>query len=102
MVSLANELVIHAGYKVSYIHVPVPIERDDDAFFAPFRTLALPTGCQPYLGLVHAKDGAAGALRRTQAAKKAVASFGIASECGLGRCKTPTEVRKLLDLHADV
>jgi hypothetical protein len=102
MVSLANELVTHVGHKVSYIRVPVPIERDDDAFFAPFRTLVLPTGCQLYLGLVHAKDGAAGALRRAQAAKKAVASFGIASECGLGRCKTPAEVRKLLDLHADV
>ena len=102
MVSLANELVKHAGHKVSYIHVPVPIERDDDSFFAPFRTLALPADCELYLGLVHAKDGTAGALRRAQAAKKAIAKFGIASECGLGRCKTPADVRMLLDLHADV
>jgi hypothetical protein len=82
--------------------VPVPIDRDDDAFFAPFRTLALPADCQLYLGLVHAKDGTPGALRRAQAAKKAITKFGIASECGLGRCKTPADVRTLLDLHAEV
>lgn len=80
----------------------MPIERDDDEFFAPFRKLGLPADCQLYLGLVHAKDGTEGALRRAQAAKKVVTNFGIATECGLGRCKTPADVRQLLSLHADV
>jgi len=38
----------------------------------------------------------------TCAASKVVANFGIATECGLGRCKTPDDVRRLLNLHADV
>lgn len=102
MVSLANELVKHAGHKVAYIHMPVPIARDDDAFFAPFKSLAFPAGCQLYLGLVHAADGTEGSLRRANAAKKVIPEFGIASECGLGRAKTPADVRKLLDLHGEV
>jgi hypothetical protein len=102
MVSLANELVKHAGRHVTYIHMPVPIARDDDAFFAPFKSLAFPADCELYLGLVHAADGAEGSLKRARAAKKVIPKFGIASECGLGRAKTPADVRKLLDLHGEV
>ena len=102
MVSLANELVRHAGHKVSFVHMPVPIARNDDAFFAPFKELSVPADCQLFLGLVHAADGTEGTLKRAQAASKVVANFGIATECGLGRCKTPDDVRKLLNLHADV
>lgn len=102
MVTLANALVASAGHPVSFVHMPVPIARDDDAFFAPFRQLDLPADCQLFLGLVHAADGTAGALRRVKAARKVVADFGIATECGLGRCKTPDDVRKLLALHADI
>src|SRR6185295_14872345 len=99
MVSLGNELVKHAGHKVAYIHMPVPIARNDDAFFAPFKSLAFPADCQLYLGLVHAADGTEGSLKRASAAKKVISQFGIATECGLGRAKTPADVRKLLDLH---
>jgi len=102
MVSLGNELVKHAGHKVAYIHMPVPIARNDDAFFAPFKSLAFPADCQLYLGLVHAADGTEGSLKRASAAKKVISQFGIATECGLGRAKTPADVRKLLDLHAEV
>ncbi len=102
MVSLGNALVGRAGRAVSFIHMPVPIARTDDAFFAPFKQLALPAGCQLFLGLVHAADGIGGALKRAEAARKVIGNFGIATECGLGRCKTPDEVRRLLDLHADI
>jgi hypothetical protein len=102
MVSFANELAQKAGHRVSFVHMPVPIARSDDAFFAPLRGLALPSSCQLFLGLLHAADGTEGALRRVRAARKVVANFGIGTECGLGRCKTPAEVRNLLDLHADV
>jgi hypothetical protein len=102
MVSFANDLVEHAGHRVSFVHMPVPIARSDDAFFAPLRDLALPSSCQLFLGLLHAADGTEGALRRVRAARKVVANFGIGTECGLGRCKTPADVRILLDLHADV
>jgi len=102
MVSLGNELVKRAGRKLSFVHMPVPIERNDDAFFAPFKELSLPPDCRLFLGLLHAADGAQGALSRFLAAKKVIPHFGIATECGLGRCKTPDDVRSLLNLHADV
>jgi hypothetical protein len=102
MVSLGNALLKHAGHKVSFLHMPVPIERNDDAFFAPFRDLALPDGCQLFLGLLHLADGVQGSLKRAHAAKKVVSGFGIATECGLGRAKTASEVNRLIDLHAEV
>ena len=80
----------------------MPIARNDDAFFAPFKELSVPADCQLFLGLVHAADGTEGPLKRAEAASKVVANFGIATECGLGRCKTPDDVRRLLNLHADV
>ena len=41
-------------------------------------------------------------LRRAEAARKVLPKFGIATECGLGRAKTPADVRKLIDLHSEV
>jgi hypothetical protein len=102
MVSLGNALLSGAGHQISFIHMPVPIERHDDAFFAPFGDLKLPDGCQLFLGLVHAADGVAGSLERAKAARKAVPKFGIATECGLGRAKTPSDVRKLIDLQSEI
>jgi len=102
MVSLGNELLKRAGHKVSFLHMPVPIERDDDAFFAPFRNLDLPRDCQLFLGLLHLADGVEGSLKRARAARKVVPEFGIATECGLGRAKTVSEVGRLIDLHAEV
>jgi len=102
MVSFANELVRHAGHGIAFIHMPVPIERTDDAFFAPLKDIALPPSCQLFLGLVHAKDGTQGAMTRAAAAKKVISKFGIASECGLGRAKTAADVRKIIDLHGEV
>ena len=102
MVSLANGLAREPGHRVSFVHMPVPVDRSDDTFFKPLGGLALPPGCQLFLGLLHAADGTEGALRRVRAAQKVVTNFGIGAECGLGRCKTPAEVRNLLDLHADV
>jgi hypothetical protein len=102
MVSLGNALLSGAGHEISFIHMPVPIERHDDAFFAPFGDLKLPAACQLFLGLLHAADGALGSLRRAKAAQKVVPKFGIATECGLGRAKTPADVRKLIDLHYEV
>lgn len=102
MVSFANEIAAHAGHAPAYFHLPVPIDRDDDAFFAPFQNLKLPPDCQLFLGLVHAADGVDGAARRASAARRVAPEFGVATECGLGRCKTPADVRHLLRLHAAI
>ncbi len=86
---------------ITWVHLPVPIDRDDDAYFAPLASVEWPDGTERYLGLVHHEDGVEGALRRAATAARVVPGFGIATECGFGR--GPSErTAPLLDLHADV
>ena len=65
----ANELVDAAHRPVTWIHLPVPIERDDDAYFAPLEELEI-GDAELYLGLVHREDGVDGASRRIEAAAR--------------------------------
>jgi hypothetical protein len=86
---------------VDWVHLPVPIERDDPAYFAPLADVELPEATELYLGLLHHEDGVDGALRRAAAAATAVPAFGVGTECGFGR--GPSErTAALLDLHAAV
>jgi|SRR5580658_2834694 hypothetical protein len=100
LVELANALARSIPRPIAYIHMPVPIARTDEAFFKPLAALTLAPGTELYLGCVHAADGVEGTLRRIEAARKFVAHFGIATECGMGRCKTPEVVGQLLAIHA--
>ncbi len=97
-VDLANETVRRAGRPIDWIHMPVPRERDDDAYFAPLADLELPEATRLYLGLVHLTDGVEGTKRRIAAASRYQADFGIGTECGLGR-RAPETVPALLDIH---
>ncbi len=97
MVDLWNEIVRTAPPKLSFLHMPVPRERDDDAYFAPLYRLD-PAGAEIYLGLIHFTDGMEGARRRMEAARRRLSSFGLATECGFGR-RPPDSVYPLLDLH---
>ena len=69
----------------SLIHMPVPRDRSDDAYFAPLTRLRLSPDTQLCLGLVHYTDGVAGTRRRLAIAEKHVKNFSIATECGFGR-----------------
>ena len=100
MTELANLIVANVRLPVAWIHMPVPIARSDDAFFAPLKKLRLPPGTELYLGLVHAKDGVEGTKRRMDAAGKVLGDFGIAAECGIARARTPETVMKFLEVHA--
>jgi hypothetical protein len=102
MVGFANALTGAIAHKLAYVHMPVPIERSDDAFYQPFRDLKLSPGTELYLGVVHAKDGVAGTQTRIEAARRYVPSFGIATECGMARARSEQTVRALLQVHADV
>jgi methionine synthase II (cobalamin-independent) len=102
MVEFANELARTATHKLAYIHMPVPIERTDDAFYRPFAALKLPQGTQLYLGVVHAKDGVDGTRARIAAAQRYVSDFGVATECGMARARSEEIVRSLLRIHAEV
>lgn len=101
LVTVANAVSAGMQRPINRIHLPVPRERSDDAFYAPLRELRLQPETELYLGLIHVTDGAEGARERIAAAERAVADFGIATECGLGR-RPPETVRPLLELHHTV
>ena len=88
MVEFANALAKSIPHKLAYIHMPVPIERSDDVFHAPFRDLKLGEGTELFLGLVHAKDGVEGTRARLAAAQRHAPKFGIATECGMARARS--------------
>jgi hypothetical protein len=100
MVELANRLSQAVDRPINWIHMPVPIARSDDAYFAPFDTLKLHDETELYLGLVHLQDGAVGLKKRSDAARAHVKRFGIATECGIARVRTPQLVEDLIRLHA--
>ena len=102
MVELANALARTIAHDLAYVHMPVPIERTDEAFHRPFRALALRPATELYLGVVHARDGVAGARARIEAAGRHAPRFGIATECGMARARSEETVRALLDIHAQV
>jgi methionine synthase II (cobalamin-independent) len=98
---IANRIAAGARRRLDWVHLPVPIERDDASFFAPLQQLNLAPETAIFLGLIHHRDGLAGARRRIAAAEKILPRFGVAAPCGMGRI--PREhVPALLDLHRAV
>lgn len=101
MVEFTNRLVSRLQRPVQLVHMPVPRNRADDAYFAPLKNLKLPAGTELCLGLVHHTDGVPGTRRRLATAEKFVKSFSIGTECGFGRRK-PETIPELLRIHAEV
>ncbi|MFO0989344.1 MAG: hypothetical protein U1F37_18615 [Alphaproteobacteria bacterium] len=101
MVDMTNALLKRLARSVSWLHYPVPRDRDDDAYFAPLARLAAPRETELYLGLVHYTDGVEGSARRIRTARRHRAQFGIATECGLGRRPRET-IPRLLEIHAEL
>ena len=98
LVRVANAIATTVSRRIDWIHMPVPVDRDDDAYFAPLAGLGLDPATRLYLGLIHFTDGIEGARRRIRAAERVVADFGVGTECGFGR-RDPATVLELLDLH---
>jgi len=84
---------------LAWVHMAVPRDRDDEAYFEPLDGLAI-ADAELMLGLLHLTDGIDGAQRRIAAAEHTTADFGLATECGFGRRPLDT-IPDLLDLHAD-
>ena len=99
MVDLANQLAGGIRRSIELVHMPVPRDRSDDAYFEPLTRLKLKPGTQLCLGLVHHTDGLAGTRRRLATAEKYVKNFSIATECGFGRRPRDT-ISELLAIHA--
>jgi hypothetical protein len=100
-VELANLIIESSKHPVNWMHMPVPADRDDAAYFEPLKNLRRSDVTELYLGLVHAGDGVEGAVRRMRAAAGTVGDFGIATECGMGRARTTEQARRLMQIHAD-
>lgn len=101
LASVATRILSGLGRRLDWIHMPVPRSRADADYFKPLADLHLPPETDLYLGLVHATDGRDGAVRRIEAARTAVADFGIATECGMGR-RSADQITALFDLHAEL
>ena len=101
MVEFANRVSRAIARPIDLIHMPVPRDRADDAYFAPLARLALQPATDLCLGLVHYTDGIEGAKRRLATARKYAKDFSVATECGLGR-RDPRTIPELLRLHAAV
>ena len=66
---MANALSAGLKRTITWIHLPVPRNRTEDAYFAPLRNLHLHPETELYLGVVHFTDGVEGTLRRIEAAQ---------------------------------
>jgi SAM-dependent methyltransferase len=101
LVEIANALSASLGRPLSWLHMPVPRQRADPAYYAPLRELRLRPETELYLGLVHHTDGVEGTRRRLQEATRWVTEVGIATECGWGRRPAAT-VDELLRIHREL
>ncbi len=101
LVAMARRVLAATTRTLDWLHLPVPIERDDEAYFMPLADLVLPEETTLYLGLLHKEDGLEGARRRITAARTTVSDFGIATECGMARDATPEDIPGLLRLHSE-
>lgn len=97
LVDLANGICRSVRRPVQYIHMPVPKDRSDEAYFAPLSRLDLPGATELYLGLVHDGDDAGNAARLAMARRYAPVA-GVAAECGLGR-GDPARLAAILAAH---
>jgi hypothetical protein len=98
LAELTRAILDRAPRPVDFVHLPVPRERDDPAYFTPLRGLDLPERTRLYLGLIH-HDDVEGDRRRIDTARAAVGSgFGVSTECGWGRGE-PSRLDGLLASH---
>ncbi len=97
LVEIANGIGEAVTRRLDFLHMPVPKDRTDDAYFRPLAGLNLAAETALQLGLIHHDDGA-GDCARIEAARKVVPAFGVAAECGWGRTD-PQRVPSLLASH---
>lgn len=96
LVDIANSAVRTISRPVSWIHMPVPKQREDAEYFAALKNLDIGS-TKLYIGLVHPNDEE-GTKRRIAKAKEVVSDFGVATECGMGRY-TSDELQSLLQIY---
>lgn len=99
MVKLCEATLAQVHRRLDWVHMPVPRGKADVGYFKPLAGLRLPAETRLFLGLVHHTDGEAGTRKRLDAAEEVVESFGIGTECGMGR-RPQEQVAELLEMQA--
>jgi hypothetical protein len=94
-VALTNIAVAQSGRRVDFVHMPVPHDRFDDAYYSPLRGLKA-KDVKIYLGLIHQPGD--GVKERIAVAKRYLPQFGISAVCGFGRLSRD-QVAALLNEH---
>jgi hypothetical protein len=103
MVEVAQIVLSSCHRKVDWLHMPVPKDRVDEQYFEPLKDLSsslAKSQTELVLGLVHGDD-LGGTQKRIQAAAATVGSFGVSTECGLGRTP-PEQLESILDISTKV
>ncbi len=95
LVELMNGIVDGVRRQVDFLHIPVPRERTDPAYFIPLKRFE--GDARLYLGLIH-YDDEDGDLQRMEVAQNFITDFGVGTECGWGRTD-PKRVPGLLASH---
>jgi hypothetical protein len=98
LVELMNGIGEAVTRPLDFLHIPVPKDRTDEAFFAPLKDWRRRTETRLYLGLIHHAD-LEGDQARIAVARRFAGDFGFASECGWGRTE-PGRLPGLLEAHA--
>ncbi len=98
LVEISNGLIAGLNRRLDFLHLPVPKDRTDAAYFQPLEGLKIASDTEIYLGLIHFDDRS-GDAQRIATAKQFIPTFGVATECGWGRTE-PTRVESLLESHA--
>ena len=97
LVEMMQGIVNATGRHIDFLHIPVPKERTDEAYYRPLGHWEPPEGTRLYLGLLH-HDDKAGDRVRILVARRFVEEFGLSAECGWGRTE-PGRLPELLKGH---
>jgi hypothetical protein len=100
-VEISNALASSVKRPIAWMHMPIPRDRSDDAYFAPLTGLKLHPETRVYLGLIHHTDGVEGTKKRIETASKYIGNYGVATECGWGRRPAET-LTELIEIHRQV
>ncbi|MFT4564213.1 MAG: hypothetical protein ACI9BW_003976 [Gammaproteobacteria bacterium] len=94
---MANSAASQVKRDIDYFHMPVPRDRNDDAYFEPLRDLEI-GDTKLYLGLIHTTGGEQTSLGLLETAQRHASGFGVATECGFGR-RPLDSLPELLRIH---
>src|SRR5260370_42231469 len=63
LVEMMNGIAAATRRRIDFLHIPVPRDRTDDAFYAPLKGFKRAQGTQLYLGPLHHDEASGGAKR---------------------------------------